>query len=105
MLLKEFLEPMGTTQVAFATRLGVPLGRLNQIIRGKRAISAETALLLARELGTSPLFWMNAQNMMDLYYAAKKLGVAPAPATTVEPHRARRVSKRSKLHDSAIAAE
>ena len=73
MLLKEFLEPAGMTQVEFARRLGVPIQRLNTIINGKRAVSAETALLLAKALGTSPEFWMNLQTRHDLWHARARL--------------------------------
>lgn len=72
-LLEEFLKPMDLTQVALAERMGVPIQRLNTVIAGKRSVTAETALLLARELKTTPEFWMNLQNAVDLYHAAKRL--------------------------------
>ena len=56
-LLTEILEPMNMTQVEFAERLAVPIQRINTIIRGKRGVTAETAILFARELGTTPEFW------------------------------------------------
>jgi addiction module HigA family antidote len=58
-LLKEFLEPMGQTQKALALRIGVPVQRINEIVRGKRGVSTETAWLFAEALGTSPEFWLN----------------------------------------------
>lgn len=54
MLLKEFLQPLGVSQTDLARRLGIPIQRVNTIIAGKRAVTAETALLLAAGLGTSP---------------------------------------------------
>jgi len=65
-LLEEFLVPMGVTQVAFAEHIGVPLQRVNQIVRGKRGVSAETAWLFAQAFGTTPDFWMNLQASHDL---------------------------------------
>jgi len=65
-LKEEFLEPAGITQVAFAAHIGVSIQRLNEIIRGKRGITPETAWLLAQALGTTPGFWMNLQSAHDL---------------------------------------
>ena len=65
-LLKEFLVPLGLTQVAFAEHLGIPLQRVNGIVRGKRAITPETAWLLSQALGTTPEFWLNLQAAHDL---------------------------------------
>ena len=65
-LQKEFLAPIGITQVAFAEHIGVPLQRVNEIIRGKRGVTPETAWLFAQALGTTPQFWMNLQNAYDL---------------------------------------
>ena len=65
-LAEEFLGPLGLTQTAFAQHLGVPVRRINEIVRGKRAVSPETAQLFAAALGTSPQFWMSAQSSYDL---------------------------------------
>lgn len=65
-LLEEFLNPLGITQVAFAGHIGVPVQRVNEIIRSKRGITPETAWLLAGALGTSPEFWLNLQSNYDL---------------------------------------
>ncbi|HMA63775.1 MAG: HigA family addiction module antitoxin [Fibrobacterota bacterium] len=75
-LLEEFLKPNGMTQVDLAKKLGIPLQRINTIINGKRACTAETALLLAQEFGNSPEFWMNLQSAFDLYEAKCRLKVA-----------------------------
>ena len=65
-LLEEFLKPMKVTQVRFAAHIGVPLQRVNEIIRGRRGVTAETACLFAGAFGTSPEFWLNAQALHDL---------------------------------------
>lgn len=62
----EFLTPMGLTQTDLARHLGVSTHRINEICRGRRAISAETAWLLAQALGTTPQFWMNGQTIHEL---------------------------------------
>lgn len=65
-LLEEFLKPYGLSQVAFANHIKVPVQRVNEIVRGKRGITPETAWLLAQALGTSPEFWVNLQSVYDL---------------------------------------
>lgn len=60
-LLEEFLGPLGITQVELAAHIGVPVQRVNEIIRGKRGVSPETAWLLSQALGTTPEFWVNLQ--------------------------------------------
>lgn len=69
MLLEEFLEPMGWTQSAFSEHLGITAARLNEIIRGKRGVTAQTAWLFAEALGTTPEFWLNLQSLYDLAVA------------------------------------
>lgn len=70
-LLEEFLRPMGITQTAFAERIGWTRARLNEVIKGKRGITADAALDLAEALGTSPKVWMNLQATFDLDRARK----------------------------------
>lgn len=65
-LLEEYLRPLGLSQVDLARHLGVPVQRVNELIRGKRGITPETAWLLAQALGTSPQMWMNLQTACDL---------------------------------------
>jgi antitoxin HigA-1 len=65
-LLEEFLVPMNVSQVAFAEHIGVPTQRVNEIVRGKRGVTPETAWLFAEALGTSPEFWLNLQTNFDL---------------------------------------
>lgn len=68
-LLEEFLRPAALTQVEAARRMDIPLNRLNEIIRGRRAITADTALRLAALFKMSPEFWMNLQASWDLHHA------------------------------------
>ncbi len=75
-LLEEFLEPKGVTQGALAEKLGWTKTRLNELIRGKRGITAAAALDLAEALGTSPKLWMNLQATYDLDRAARARRVA-----------------------------
>ena len=65
-LLEEFLNPPGVTQVAFAKHIGVSVQRVNEIIRGKRGITSGTAWLFSQALGTTPEFWLNLQVTYDL---------------------------------------
>ena len=75
-LLEEFLAPAGITQSAFAEKIGWTRARLNELIKGKRGISAEAALDLAEVLGTSAKLWMNLQATYDLDRAREKKRVA-----------------------------
>ena len=75
-LLEEFLAPEGLTQAEFARRIGWTRTRLNELVKGKRGITAEAALDLAEALGTSPKLWMNLQATFDLDKAAKAREVA-----------------------------
>jgi len=68
-LLEEYLKPMGIGQVEAARRLGISLNRLNEIVLGKRGITADTALRLSRLLKTSPQLWMRLQADWDLHRA------------------------------------
>jgi antitoxin HigA-1 len=71
MLLEEFLKPLGISQSAFAVRLGISFPRLNEIIRGKRGVTPDTALRLARVLGMSADFWLGLQQDWDLWHAVR----------------------------------
>src|SRR3989338_8266399 len=72
MLLEEFLKPFGMSQSAFAVRLGISFPRLNEIIRGKRGVTPDTALRLARVLGLSADFWLCLQQDWDLWHAMRR---------------------------------
>ena len=65
-LLDEFLKPMGISQYRLAKDISVPARRINEIVHGKRAVTADTALRLGRFFGMSPQFWLNLQNRFDL---------------------------------------
>ena len=71
-LLEDYLKPLGLGQVQAAERLGVSLNRLNEIVLGKRSITADTALRLARLLKTSPQLWMRLQADWDLHQAIRR---------------------------------
>ncbi len=75
-LLEEFLASAQTSQTAFAEKLGWTRAKLNELIKGKRGITAESALDLAEALGTSPRLWMNLQTTYDLARAAGKRSAA-----------------------------
>lgn len=72
-LLEEFLKPLGLSQNKLAMELRVPCHRVNEIIRGNRGITADTALRLATYFGTTPDFWMNLQQKYDLVKARHAL--------------------------------
>jgi addiction module HigA family antidote len=74
-LSEEFLKPLGLTQVALAEHLGVPVQRINELVRGKRGVAPETAWLLAGAFGTTPDFWINSQTAHDLALARPTRGV------------------------------
>lgn len=76
---KEFIEPLGLTQQEVADHLGVPIQRINEIIKGKRGISTETAWLLSEAFETTPEFWLNLQLMYDL--------TTNRPKRTIDPFR------------------
>jgi antitoxin HigA-1 len=65
-LIEEFLKPMGLTQMALADHLSVSVQRVNELVRGKRGVTADTAWLLSEALGTTPQFWLNLQAAHDL---------------------------------------
>jgi addiction module HigA family antidote len=73
-LREEFLEPLGLSQYRLAKETSVPPRRINEIVRGTRAISADTALRLSRFFGTSERFWLNLQSHYDLEIEKDRLG-------------------------------
>ena len=73
-LLEEFLEPLGLSQYRLAKDISVPPRRINEIVHGKRAASADTALRLARYFGTTDRFWLNLQARYDLELERDRLG-------------------------------
>jgi len=85
-LLEEFLQPMGITQYRLAKDVNVPARRINEIVLGKRSITADTALRLARYFGMTEQFWMNLQTRYDLELEKDRLG--PRLREEVQPVRA-----------------
>ncbi|MBB3825474.1 HigA family addiction module antitoxin [Xanthomonas nasturtii] len=77
-LLEEFLEPMGISQNALARATGVPPRRINEIVLGKRGITADTAVRLAAALGTTERFWLGLQADYELEQAHRALGDLPS---------------------------
>jgi addiction module HigA family antidote len=75
-LLIEFLEPLGVTQHRLAVAVGVPPRRINEIVHGKRGISADTALRLSRFFGTTDRFWLNLQSRYDIEMERDRLADA-----------------------------
>lgn len=85
-LLEEFLDPMGISQYRLAKDINVPARRINEIVHGKRSITADTALRLSRYFGTTEPFWMNLQTRFDLEAEKDRLG--SRLANEVRPMRA-----------------
>ena len=75
-LMEEFLEPLQISQNRLAVAIGVPPRRINEIVHGKRRITADTALRLARYFGTTDRFWLNLQTRFDLETEKDQLGTA-----------------------------
>lgn len=73
-LLEELLEPMEVSQYRLAKDISVPPRRINEIVHGKRSVTADTALRLARCFGTTPRFWLNLQAQYDLDVESDRLG-------------------------------
>ena len=74
-LQREFLDPLQITQVAFAKHIGVPTQRINEIVRGKRGVTPETAWLFTQALDSTPEFWLNLQSVYDLARTQPKSGI------------------------------
>lgn len=73
-LIEEFLKPTGLSQYRLAKDISVPPRRINEIVHGKRTVTADTALRLGRYFGTTPRFWLNLQAQYDLDVEAHRLG-------------------------------
>jgi addiction module HigA family antidote len=73
-LLEEFLKPWGISQNLLAQHMGITTSRLNEVVRGRRGITGDTALRLARATNTTPEFWLNLQALYDLETARDELG-------------------------------
>jgi len=82
-LLKEFIEPMEVTQKALALHVGIPVQRVNEIVRGKRGVSPNTAWLFSEAFKTTPEFWLNLQNTYDLSTHKPDIHIQPLQAINV----------------------
>ena len=78
---EEWLKPKGMSQTALAEKMGLQVQVVNGVVQGRRAVTARTALLLAKALGTTPQFWLNLQNACDLWEAERQLGGKRRPAS------------------------
>ncbi len=76
-LQKEFLNPFGLTQKKLAAHIGCDVKVINRIVNNKTSLTAEMAIKLASTFGTSPQFWLNAQQAVDIYQATSKLKIIP----------------------------
>ena len=92
MLMEEFINPLNLSQTAFAARMGISYPRLNEIVQGKRGVSVDTALRLARVLGMPAEFWLGLQQDWDVWHAERSEKAAdvarlvPIPFRSVAPH-------------------
>jgi addiction module HigA family antidote len=84
-LLEDFLRPLGLSQYRLAKGLSVPARRINEIVHGTRAVTADTALRLARYFGTSERFWLNLQTSYDLDVERDRLGGRLAKEVSILP--------------------
>lgn len=82
-LQEEFLTPLGLTQKQFADHIGCDVKVINRIVNGRTSVGAEMAVKLSSSLRTSPQFWLNAQQAVDIYNAEKKLKHRPDPVISV----------------------
>jgi len=83
-LMEDFIEAFGITQNKLAVSIGVPPRRINEIVHGKRAITADTALRLARFFGVSPQFWLNLQTRYELELAEDRVSEQIAAITPLQ---------------------
>lgn len=83
-LMEDFIEGFGITQNKLAVSIGVPPRRINEIVHGKRAITADTALRLGRYFGVDPQFWLNLQTRYDLEVAQDRVAEQVAAITPLK---------------------
>ncbi|AXV14677.1 addiction module antidote protein, HigA family [Neorhizobium sp. SOG26] len=88
-LVSEFMEPMGLTQTALAEAMGVPRKHVNELCNDRRAVTAPTALILARVFGNSPDFWLNIQRRTELWAAMN------------DPKEVQRIDRARPIHKAA----
>jgi addiction module HigA family antidote len=100
-LLEEFLEPLRLTQAELARALEIPLNRVNELVRGKRGITPETAFMLAEYFGNSPEFWMNLQTTHDLSRVRQgvRKGMRRSPSAIARTKTSAKVRRRAQGAD------
>jgi addiction module HigA family antidote len=83
-LSEEFLKPLGMTQKELADHIGCDVKVVNRIVNGRTSVTAEMAIRLGAALSMSPEFWLNAQQAVDIYHAAKKIKKVPGPLSLAD---------------------
>lgn len=106
-LLEEFMRPLGLTQYRLAKETNVPARRINEIVHGQRSVTADTALRLARFLGTSEMFWLNLQAQYDVDIHRRKIGslltaVQPFAQAQASPPKSRAARARVTAQTEAV---
>lgn len=86
-MIAEFMEPLGLTQISLARAMGIPRKHVNELCRGRRAVTADTALMLSRVFGNSVEFWLNIQRRVEIWEALN------SPARRERIHRAKPLRK------------
>lgn len=104
-LLSEFLEPLQLTQAELARALHIPLNRVNELVRGKRGITPETALLFSEYFRNSPEFWMNLQTAHDLSRACLEMHKGMRKGIRKRPGGIVRIRKTAKVRRGAQGAD
>src|SRR5271155_3826724 len=104
-LLAEFLEPLQLTQAEFARALHIPLNRVNELVRGKRGVTPESALLFSQYFKNSPEFWMNLQTAHDLSRARQEMRRDTRNVTRKRPAGIARTRKPAKVRSRAQGAD
>jgi addiction module HigA family antidote len=108
-LIAEFLEPLRLTQAELARSLHIPLNRVNELVRGKRGVTPQSALLLSDYFGNSPEFWMNLQTAHDLSRARQEMRQATRKAVgkiiRKRPAGITRLKSSAKVRRRALGAD
>jgi addiction module HigA family antidote len=104
-LIAEFLEPLQLTQAELARSLHIPLNRVNELVRGKRGVTPQSALLLSQYFGNSAEFWMNLQTAYDLSRARQEMRKATGKVVRKLPGGITRVKSTTKVRRRAQGAD
>jgi addiction module HigA family antidote len=104
-LLEEFMRPLGISQYRLAKETNVPPRRINEIVQGRRAVTADTALRLARFFGTSEMFWLNLQARYELDIQKQKTGTALSAVRPLTRVRSSATAKARSVRAVAVSAK